>query len=153
MINLSEWSGCKLWSGKGCGGLRWTKILKRKVKYVMSARATGSPESAPLQNWPRPAKPSSRLYLDFEGPYLGHCWLEVCVINKTTAGQTILLLQQIFSTYGIGTLLFRTKEPLSQAANSINSWKIMKLEISVVLRITQLQMVKQKEQYRCSMKA
>ncbi|GFO14105.1 retrotransposon-like protein 1 [Plakobranchus ocellatus] len=60
----------------------------------MSARASGSPESAPLQNRPRPAKPWSRLHIDFEGSYLDNCWLELCVINKTTAGETISLLHQ-----------------------------------------------------------
>ena len=70
---------------------------------------------APLHVWPYPDDPWQRVHVDFAGPYMGHMflvwidayskWLEVRIMNSTTALATIAELRDIFTTHGLPSVL------------------------------------------------
>lgn len=72
---------------------------------------SNKPSKAPLMPWEWPEEPWHRLHLDFAGPFLGHMfliisdahskWLEVKLMNKITASETILQLREVFSVMGL----------------------------------------------------
>lgn len=70
---------------------------------------------APLHVWPYPDKPWDRVHIDFAGPFMGNMflvlidayskWLEVRIMNSTTALATIAELRDIFTTHGLPRML------------------------------------------------
>ena len=80
-----------------------------------------APAVAPLHPWIRPARPWSRVHIDFAGPFMGHMfliavdahskWPEVVQMNTTNAAQTITVLRQMFATYGLPKQLVSDNGP------------------------------------------
>lgn len=70
-----------------------------------------APAKAPLHPWERPSKPWSRLHIDHAGPFLGKLflvvidayskWMDVVVVNSTSAECTINKLRSIFTIHGL----------------------------------------------------
>ena len=93
----------------------WPKLdsdIEQLAKNCTTCQATSSsPPKAPLHPWEWPARPWSRLHLDFAGPFLGHMflvlvdahskWLNVEVMQSITAEKTIQKLRTIFATHRI----------------------------------------------------
>ena len=78
--------------------------------YICQVHAN-TPSKAPLCPWSWPEEPWYRLHLDFAGPFLGKMflvisdahskWLEIKIMNKITAWDTIQELREVFSTMGL----------------------------------------------------
>ena len=94
----------------GCYGPAMT--LSHLVKTCTACQETrAAPPGAPLHPWEWPAKPWSRLHLDFAGPYLDHMflvivdahskWLDVHIMQSITSSKTIEKLRTVFATHGI----------------------------------------------------
>ncbi|RUS68511.1 hypothetical protein EGW08_023727, partial [Elysia chlorotica] len=70
-----------------------------------------SPPKAPLHPWDWPQQPWSRVHMDFAGPFLGKMfliiidahskWIDIKIMSKITASDTILELREVFSTFGL----------------------------------------------------
>ncbi|RUS86742.1 hypothetical protein EGW08_005532 [Elysia chlorotica] len=70
-----------------------------------------SPPKAPLHPWDWPQQPWSRVHMDFAGPFLGKMfliiidahskWIDIRIMSKITASDTILELREVFSTFGL----------------------------------------------------
>ena len=70
-----------------------------------------SPPVAPLHPWLWPARPWSRLHLDYAGPFLNHMflvlidahskWIEAFPVNSATSKVTIQHLRTVFAQFGI----------------------------------------------------
>ena len=70
-----------------------------------------APPVAPLQPWTWPARPWSRLHVDYAGPFLGHMflviidayskWIEAIPLPAATTRLTIQQLRTIFARFGI----------------------------------------------------
>lgn len=69
------------------------------------------PASAPLNPWPWPEKPWSRIHVDFAGPFKGKMimivvdshskWIEAVPMDTSTSQATIGKLRSIFATHGL----------------------------------------------------
>ena len=80
-----------------------------------------APAVAPLHPWLWPDKPWDRVHVDFAGPFMGSMfliivdahskWPEVVPMNSTTSTQTITVLRQVFSAYGIPRQLVSDNGP------------------------------------------
>ena len=80
-----------------------------------------APAVAPLHPWTWPARPWSRVHIDFAGPFMGHMfliavdahskWPKVVQMKTTTAAQTITVLRQMFATYRLPEELVRDNGP------------------------------------------
>ena len=74
-----------------------------------------SPPLSLLHPWEFPARPWSRLHVDFAGPFLGKQfivlvdsfskWLEVAVVSSCSSLQAIRFLRHVFSTHGLPEML------------------------------------------------
>ena len=72
---------------------------------------SNKPCKSPLMPWEWPEEPWQRLHLDFAGPFLGKMfliicdahskWLDVRIMSKITASETILELRDVFSVMGL----------------------------------------------------
>ena len=70
-----------------------------------------SPPVSPLQTWPWPDKPWSRIHVDYAGPFEGKMllllvdahskWIDIHVVQSATSTATIQKMRQSFSTHGI----------------------------------------------------
>ena len=70
-----------------------------------------SPPVAPLHPWSWPARPWSRIHLDYAGPFLNHMflvlidahskWIEVFPVSAATSKITIQHLRTVFAQFGI----------------------------------------------------
>ena len=70
-----------------------------------------NPPRAPLHPWEWPSSPWSRLHIDHAGPFMGKLflividahskWIDVSIVNSTSAENTISRLRQLFSTHGL----------------------------------------------------
>jgi hypothetical protein len=70
-----------------------------------------SPASAPLHPWEWPAKPWTRVHIDYAGPFRGKMflvvvdahskWLEIEIVPSATSSNTIAKLRAMFATHGI----------------------------------------------------
>ena len=93
----------------------WPKIdadIEQNVRlcYTCQLHSNQSPK-APLFPWEWPEEPWSRVHLDFAGPYLGKMfliivdahskWVDIKIMNKITAQDTILELRDVFATLGL----------------------------------------------------
>ena len=93
----------------------WPKMdhdIEHLVKTCTACQETrAAPPGAPLHPWEWPAKPWSRLHLDFAGPYLDHMflvivdahskWLDVQIMQSITSSKTIEKLRTEFATHRI----------------------------------------------------
>ena len=62
------------------------------------------PTKITLKSWPIPSEPWERLHIDYAGPIDGHVlskWLEIVMTKCITAKQTVQILQEIFSRFGL----------------------------------------------------
>ncbi|KAL5481520.1 hypothetical protein EMCRGX_G021699 [Ephydatia muelleri] len=86
--------------------------LEGKVKGCQACQEHGkAPAVAPLHPWEWPARPWSRLHLDFAGPFLGKMfmvvvdahskWLDVAVVTTPSSQQAIKILRNLFATHGL----------------------------------------------------
>ena len=74
-----------------------------------------SPPVAPLNPWPWPEKPWSRIHVDFAGPFMGKMilvvvdshskWIEAIPMDTSTSEATISKLRIIFATHGLPEVL------------------------------------------------
>ena len=93
----------------------WPKLdqdLESKVQRCVACQSKRhSPAKAPLHPWEYPKRPWSRIHMDYAGPYQGKIllvivdaftkWLEVHVMNSSTAEATVEKLRTTFATFGI----------------------------------------------------
>ena len=93
----------------------WPKIdadIEKNVKSCNTCQLHGnSPPKAPLFPWEWPEEPWKLVHLDFAGPFQGKMflivtdahskWLEVKILSKITAQDTILELRDVFSYFGL----------------------------------------------------
>ena len=88
------------------------KEIEDIAKSCQSCQAVKQgPPAAPLHPWSWPAKPWQRVHIDFAGPFLGKSflltmdahskWPEVFEMTQTSTWQTIGVLRQLFSRYGL----------------------------------------------------
>eukprot|EP00731_Ephydatia_muelleri_P015649 Em0009g73a len=86
--------------------------LEGKVKGCQACQEHGkAPAVAPLHPWEWPARPWSRLHLDFAGPFLGKMfmvvvdtqskWLDVAVVTTHSSRQAIKILRNLFATHDL----------------------------------------------------
>ena len=71
--------------------------------------------AAPMHPWEWPARPWSRIHIDYAGPFLGNMflivvdvhskWMEVEIVPATTSAHTIQKLRAMFATHGLPELL------------------------------------------------
>ena len=93
----------------------WPKLdqdIESKVQRCVPCQSKRhSPAKAPLHPWEYPKRPWSRIHVDSAGPYQGNMllvivdaftkWLEVHVMNSSTAEATVEKLRTTFATFGI----------------------------------------------------
>ena len=92
--------------------------LETKVKACQACQSNiGSlhPCHYFIRAWEFPARPWSRLHVDFAGPFLGKQfivlvdsfskWLEVAVVSSCSSLQAIRFLRHVFSTHGLPEML------------------------------------------------
>ena len=70
-----------------------------------------TPPKAFLHPWEWPERPWQRVHMDFAGPFLGKMfliivdahskWLDVITMNNITSENTILVLREVFATWGL----------------------------------------------------
>ncbi|MEE4247260.1 MAG: RNase H-like domain-containing protein, partial [Kangiellaceae bacterium] len=104
----------------------WWPGMDEQIEETAAActqcRMTQSaPAAAPLQPWPWPDKPWSRVHMDFAGPVDGRMllvlvdahskWLEVHVCKSTTTAATINKLRRTFSQLGLPDILVSDNGP------------------------------------------
>ncbi|RUS70453.1 hypothetical protein EGW08_021782 [Elysia chlorotica] len=80
-----------------------------------------SPPKAPLHPWDWPQQPWSRVHMDFAGPFLGKMfliiidahskWIDIKIMSKITASDTILELREVFSTFGLPEVIVTDNGP------------------------------------------
>lgn len=86
--------------------------IEALVKSCVPCLSTQSkPPKSPLNPWPWPSKPWSRIHIDFAGPIYNKMylvimdayskWPEVIEMTSTTASKTIDVLRQVFSAHGL----------------------------------------------------
>ena len=74
-----------------------------------------APAAAPMHPWEWPARPWSRIHIDYTGPFLGKMflivvdahskWMEVELFPAATSAHTIQKLRAMFATHGLTELL------------------------------------------------
>jgi len=93
----------------------WPKLdthLEDMVKSCTSCQSVkGAPPVAPLHPWIWPTKQWERIHVDFAGPFQNKMfliildahskWPEVIQMTSTSAEQTVMALQQLFTNYGL----------------------------------------------------
>ncbi|XP_064653028.1 uncharacterized protein K02A2.6-like [Lineus longissimus] len=88
------------------------KDLEDKVKHCEACQVRRhAPAKALLHPWEYPSRPWSRLHIDYAGPYKGKMlliivdaytkWIEVHVMNSSTAELTVEKLRTTFAMFGI----------------------------------------------------
>ena len=88
------------------------KAIEDVAKACQSCQAVKpGPPAAPMHPWSWPVKPWQRVHIDFAGPFLGKSflltvdshskWPEVFEMSQTSTSQTIHVLRQLFSRYGL----------------------------------------------------
>ena len=105
--------------------LWWPQIdadIEKSVKCCfICQKHKNKPAKAPLFPWEWPEEPWKRVHLDFAGPFMGRMyliavdahskWMEVKVMNKITASDTILELRDIFSALGLPDMIVTDNGP------------------------------------------
>ena len=93
----------------------WPGIDKDIVSTVQKCQicqeSRPSPSKAPLHPWEWPTRPWCRIHIDHAGPFMGKLfliiidahskWIDVLIVNSTSAEATISKLRSIFSTHGL----------------------------------------------------
>ena len=94
----------------------WWPGMDQEIESVVKEcgpcqQVRSEPPKAPLNPWPWPNKPWSRLHIDFAGPFLNKTylflvdafskWPEVIEMTSTTAVKTIEALRHVFATHGL----------------------------------------------------
>ena len=110
------------------GGQVWIMdIVKRMRGCNMCQVNRPAPSKAPLHPWEYPSRPWARIHIDHAGPFMGKMflvvidahskWIDVEIVNSTSAVSTIVKLHSLFATHGIPEQLvsdngsgFRSKE-------------------------------------------
>ena len=79
------------------------------------------PAKAPLHPWDWPTEPWERLHIDFCGPFMNKMfliivdahskWMEVKIMNKITAQDTIIELRDVFATMGLPKIVVSDNGP------------------------------------------
>ena len=70
-----------------------------------------SPSKAPLHPWEYPSRPWAWIHIDHAGPFMGKMflvvidthskWIDVEIVNSTSAMITIIKIRSLFATHGI----------------------------------------------------
>ncbi|RXN34352.1 putative protein K02A2.6-like protein [Labeo rohita] len=86
-------------------------------------RIQTAPCPAPLHPWIWPTHPWERIHVDFAGPFEGHMyfiiivvdahskWPEVFIMDSTTTSKTIQVLRGLFSHYGVPNIIVSDNGP------------------------------------------
>lgn len=79
------------------------------------ARVAKEPAKIPLHTWNLPTMPWQRIHIDYAGPFMEHYfmvvvdartkWLEVVPMKSITSFYTIRSLREIFTRFGITTIV------------------------------------------------
>ena len=98
----------------------WWPNIDAHIERTISSCSTcqtkrSAPPTAQIHPWIFPARPWSRIHVDFPGPISGHMYMvvvdayskfpEVVKMTTTTAGTTITALRDIFSRHGLPEIL------------------------------------------------
>ena len=103
----------------------WHKLdthLEDMVKSCTSCQSVkDAPPVAPLHPWIWPTKPWERIHVDFAGLFQNKMflivvdvhskWPEVMQMTSTSAEQTIIVLRQLFASYGLPLQLVSDNGP------------------------------------------
>lgn len=103
----------------------WPQIdanIEKGVKACYTCQVhSNTPAKAPLHPWEWPEEPWKRIHLDFAGPFMGKMfliivdahskWLEVKVMHRITASDTILELRDVFSSLGLPEIIVSDNGP------------------------------------------
>ena len=104
----------------------WWPLLDYDIERLAKTCVTceqyqKSPPKSPLHPWDWPQQPWSRVHMDFAGPFLGKMfliiidahskWIDVKIMNKITANDTILELRDVFSTLGLPEVIVTDNGP------------------------------------------
>ena len=92
------------------------KDIELTVKSCIQCCTNQSnPNSAPAHPWEAPTKPWERIHIDFAGPFMGKMflivvdafskWIEVEMMNCSTALATVGRMRRIFATHGLPLVL------------------------------------------------
>ena len=103
----------------------WPCIDNEIEKLIKSCKSCQQeqrvPTAVPLHPWIWPSQPWVRVYLDFAGPFMGKNfliavdafskWPEIIEMTSTTAANTIRVLREIFTRYGLPEQLVSDNGP------------------------------------------
>ena len=93
----------------------WWPNIDREIEARVASCSTcqskqNNPPGAPPHPWEHPVKPWSRLHIDHAGPVDGKLfllvvdsfskWIEIEIVNSTSAASTIRVLRRLFRTHG-----------------------------------------------------
>ena len=92
------------------------KDIETTVKSCIECCTNQSnPAGAPVHHWEAPTKPWERIHIDFAGPFMGKMflivvdafskWIEVEMMNCSTASATVGRMRRIFATHGLPLVL------------------------------------------------
>ena len=90
--------------------------LEREGKSCLTCQVNrNNPPQVPVHPWKWPAKPWSRLHVDYEGPFMGKMfllivdahtkWMDIHITNSSTSQVTIEKLCQSFSNFGLPLMI------------------------------------------------
>ena len=90
--------------------------LEREGKSCLTCQVNrNNPPPAPVHPWEWPAKPWSRLHVDYAGPFMGKMfllivdahtkWMDIHITNSSTSQVTIEKLCQSFSNFGLPLMI------------------------------------------------
>ena len=95
-------------------------IVKRVRGCNMCQMNRPSPSKAPLHPWEYPSRPWARIYIDHAGHFMGKMflvvidahskWINVAIVNSTSAVSTIIKRCSLFATHGIPEQLVSDNE-------------------------------------------
>ena len=104
----------------------WWPNLDKAIEQMVSScelcqAMRAEPAKVPIHPWIFPARPWSRIHIDFAGPVSGRTYLvvvdayskfpEVVHMDSTTSSSTIKVLREIFSRHGLPELLVSDNGP------------------------------------------
>ena len=98
------------------------KDIERTVKSCKECCVNqNNPSAAPVHPWEAPKDPWERIHVDFAGPFLGKMflitvdafskWIEVDMMNTSTACATVSKLRRVFATHGLPLTLVSDNGP------------------------------------------
>ena len=104
-----------------CGGPTWNLTLNSLFCHVALESMRSDPSPVQIHPWTFPARPWSRIHVDFAGPFSGCTYLvvvdayskfpEVVKMSTTSAKATVTTLRDIFSRHGLPEIIVSDNGP------------------------------------------